>query len=120
MATTKNAPRMTLQPSLLVLMTPHRENRKGASGASEQLVIPTWTTAGNPIGQGWWVDNDEQQNNMDNREMMPRYHCPGSLVSCAREVFCSLPMFRLVLSPLPCSKYQVGRAFFLVVMYIML
>jgi hypothetical protein len=118
--TTKNAPRMTPQPSPPLQVTPHRANRRGASGASEQLVIATWMTARNPTGQGWWVDNNEWWNNMDDREMVPHYHYPGSLMSCAREVFHSLPMFRLVSSPLPHSKYQVGRAFFSVVMYIML
>jgi hypothetical protein len=109
-ATTENAPRTTPQPSLPLQATPRKANR-GAAGTFEQLVIATWMTAGNPTGQGQWVDNDEQQNNTDNREMVPHYHCPNSLTSCAREVFRSL---------LPHSKCQVGRAFFLVVMYIML
>jgi hypothetical protein len=69
-------------------------------------------TAGNPTVQGWWVDNDEWQNNMDNREMVPRYHCPSSLTSHAREVFCSLPMFRLVSSPPPPLKIPNGKGIF--------
>ena len=65
----------------------------GAAGAhgTAYVVIVTQMTPVNPTGQGWWANNDEQWDSMDNEETMPCYQCPNFLTSYAREVFRFMP-----------------------------